>query len=250
MRTRSRIGWPLLLVSSLLLAAATADAAGHALDDWLRQDSAWKDFGVGTMTHMRKTTTMDVPGAEGRKVVFEEKRTLTAKSDTTATIRVERRVSPAAKRWEQRDITETLAGAAVGKAEIVRDANKRAVVENIRIGDKDYACTKYAGTRPAGADKTEQGTLWVHEDLGVLKYSGGVGPGPRMTWTVIRLAVTRKVGDQTIECRQLLVQGREVTGTMLVSPTVPGFVVEETLTVDKGPVKSKTQRVLIGFIKK
>ena len=249
MRTRSRVGWSLLLLSSLLLVAATADAAGHALDDWLRQDSAWKDFGVGTMTHMRKTTTMDVPGAEGRTVVFEEKRTLTAKSDTKATVRVERRVSPTAKRWEQRDITETLVGAALGKAEIVRDAKKRAVVETIRIGDKDYACTKYAGKRPAG-EATEEATLWVHEKLGVLKYAGGVGPGPRMTWTVIRLAVNRRVGDQTIECRQLLVQGREVTGTMLVSPAVPGFVVEESLTVDKGPVKSKTQRILLAFVKK
>ena len=239
----------MLLASVLLFASDAAHAAGHALEDWLRQDSAWKDFGVGTTTHVRKTTTMDVPGTEkGRTVVFEEKRRLVAKSDTTATIRVERRVS-AASRWDERDVTEKLASSAVGKAEIVRDAEKRAVVETIRVGDKDYACTKYAGKRPAG-DQTEEATLWVHEKLGVLKYTGGVGPGPRMTWTVIRLAVTRKIGDQAIECRQLLVQGREVTGTMLVSPAVPGFVVEEALTVDKGPVKSTTKRELIGFVKK
>lgn len=237
-----------VVLALALLPALPAAAAGFTLADWLRTDSGWKDFGEGTMTHVRKTSTMDIPGMPaGRKVVFEEKRTLTAKSDTTATVRVERKV--AGRRWEQRDITEPLIGRVVGKAGVVRDAKQQPVTTVLRIEGKDYTCTQYSLRRTVG-DVTERAEVYVHDTLGVLHYEGGRGQGSRMRWTVIRLGVTRTIGDVTVVGRQLAVKSKDTTGTMIVSPDVPGFVVEEVLQIQSGATRSTSKRELIGFVKR
>ncbi len=245
---------PLLLV--LILPAAGAEAGGYGLDDWLKNDSGWKDFGVGTTTHMRKTSTMNIPGMpSGRKVVLEEKRTLSEKNDTKATITVARRTGK--KDWESTSITERLVRAAAGTAEKILDEKQQPVKLILKIEGKDYPCVKYVGKRAFG-DAKEVATLWVHASQGVLKYDGVLryesdkasGQGSSVTWTVTRLRVERKVGSVTVVGRQVAVKGNGVTGTMVLSADVPGGTVEEVLTVTTGATTSTNKRQLVAFTKK
>lgn len=241
----------LLCVLGLLLAPARpAAAGGFALADWTRNESDWKSCGIGTATHVRTTRIMDIPGMPaGQRVVFEERRTLVAKDATTATIRVERKTDK--RDWERTDGVEKLTGGSPGRAQPLLDDEERPIVGVVRIDGTDYACTKYQGTRTVGGAK-ERAVLWVHDVEGVLKYEGGDGAGSavRVTWTVTKLRVTRTVGAVSLACRQLRISGKDLAGTMVVSPEVPGGVVEERLNLSSGATTTRNVRELIGFVKK
>jgi len=244
-----------VVLTGLLLFVSTgsARAGGHSLEDWKKNGSSWAPFGVGTMTWSRTTTTTNIPGtAPNRTVVYEEKRTLVSKSATTATIRVERKTGD---RWRPpTQFTEKLTGPVGGAARVVKDAAGKPIVETLTIEGKGYPCTRYLGkrTRRGDADEHEQATLWVNDTLGVLKFEGALAQigGRKLTWTVVRLAVQRKVGGLTLTGREVTIQGTGIRGTMIQCGDVPGASLGHEIRVTNDATQTVSRRELIGFTKK
>lgn len=232
------------LTIAVILAAcvSTAAAGGYTLDDWKKDESSWKDVGVGTVVHRRTTSEFEIPGMPGtRKSISEERQTLKHKDATTATITVERKVNgkwmPGATR------TENLAGAT--GAEMTKIGT-----EKLTIAGKDYECTKYKGTR-TNRGKKEEALFWVH-GKDVLKFEGVMdeGRGQKMTWTISKLSASHKVGGTTIAGREVTVKGAGMSGTMLMSKDVPGSVVLQKMSMNRGAAKGTITRELVALTKK
>lgn len=233
-----------IATTAVLLAVwvGTAAAGGYTLDDWKKEESSWKGVGIGTVVHRRMTSEFEIPGMPGgRKSVSEERKTLVKKDATTVTIKVERKVN--GKWMPGATQTEALSGA-------TEATMTKVGAETLTIQGKAYECTKYKGTR-THRGKKEEAFFWVHGD-DVLKFEGVMdeGRGQKMTWTISKLSASHTVGSTTIAGREITVKGAGMKGTMLMSKDVPGSVVVQKMSMDRGAAKGTITNELIGFTKK
>ncbi len=235
----------LLLIAVLLTAPASAQAGRFDLKAWRAGRSDWAGFGVGTQVVRRRTTTLRVLGLpRSGPLVIEERRTLTDISSAALTVHVERK---AAGVWlpglnESIDLRPPLTSVAL----------KPTRQDEVSIGGKAYACSVYVDLGRTLAGRQEKATLWVHPTHGILRFVGvrSVHSGASVRWRVTELGLIRKVGDLTLDAREITLEGGNVTGTLIMSADVPGGIIEQALKVTLGASSSTVRERIIAFTRR
>jgi len=259
----SRFVVPCLLVLSLLLCANSpkADAGDEDLvKKFAVHKSAWAGHGVGSLVHRktRQTTPMG-------EVVTEEKKTLARITDKYFELNVESKTMVGWSKSVER--VPKVVHVDVAKAKI-EDAGE----ETLTIEGKAYPCKKKktkdasafvpGGMKPpaarpgkSGGKLTGEGTIWLHEKLGMLKMqmaTEAMGQKMTVTMNVKRLKVSKKVGAQTLTCREIEISNSLFPSKIvqLSSEQVPGGTVRSSMSFSQGGMTMSTVEELSAYVKK
>jgi len=252
----------LLLSIVLVMGSSTPSQAGdEAKKTVIEQKSAWAGHGVGSLVHRKSTQTTPMG-----KMVTEDKRTLVKITDTDYELKVESKTMVG---WSKSVVREPK----VTKVEVSADKSEDAGEETLTIAGKAYPCKKKKtkdvgalipgmpkppGGRPGapGAGLTGAGTVWLHAKLGMLKSemtSSMMGQSVKITMTVTKLSVSKKVGETTIDCREMTMTNSMMPGgniVTLTSPLVPGGTVRSEMSMSQGGMNMSRIEELVAWVKK
>ena len=222
--------------------------------------SAWAGHGVGSLVH-RKTKQTTPMG----EVVTEEKKTLARITDKYYELNVENKTMVGWSKSVERVPKVIRVDVAAAKPE---DAGE----ETLTIEGKAYPCKKKktkdasafvpGGMKPPaarpgkrGSNLTGQGTVWLHEKLGLLKMqmaTEAMGQKMTVTMKVTRLKVSKKVGEQTLTCREIEISNSVFPSKIvqLSSEKVPGGTVRSSMSFSQGGMTMSTVEELSAYVKK
>lgn len=248
-----------------VLCAIAVGVPAEAGDEDLAQKfgvhkSAWTGHGIGSMVH-RKTKQTTPMG----EVLTEEKKTLAKITETHFELNVESKTMVGWTKSVERVPKVVKVNLSKAKAE---DAGE----ETLTIEGKAYVCKKKktkdasawvpGGMKPPsarpgrqGASMTGAGTIWLHEKLGMLKMQMAtqvMGQKMTITMRVIRTSVSKKVGEQTLDCREIEISNSAFPSKIkqLTSDAVPGGTVRSSMSFSQGGMTMSTVEELTAYVKK
>ena len=254
----------LVVLSVVFLCAASARASEWGLENWLKQESAWKGHGIGSSVTETTTVPMpkmpnmpDMPNIPGMpkdgKMVTTTKTTLTKITADGYELTVETTSmgrTTKSTRTEPKSRTGKVEGQIVDMGEgnvTVEGKTYTCKVKHVKdmgllFGDEEEKEPMSPGADDDTGSQMKNGKLWEHPELGVLKMeasSDSMGQAAKMTWQVSRLEATHTVGNQAFT-------GREITMTMTMAMGTSKTTMLTSLTVPGGTLKSVAESAMMG----